>query len=157
MKIVKSTKTIFIKADSSEEFDQIVNDSMKGLIDPQLQIYGLYEGAITYQDIAVEDEEQKTIADLFEEAGCGAKCGECPFYQKPTDGRVKYTVCGSRKVSAGSRACDDYYLGRRGNVSAFRREDEGTRMGRRATGGLPGGVVADSVQQASRQDEVQSA
>ena len=118
MKIVKSTKTIFIKADSSEEFDQIVNDSMKGLIDPQLQIYGLYEGAITYQDIAVEDEEQKTIADLFEEAGCGAKCGECPFYEKPEDGRKKWTVCGNRKVNEESRACNEFYLGRRENAKA---------------------------------------
>lgn len=152
MKITRSTKTIFIEAESSAEFDQLVNESMKGLVDPQLQIYGLYKGAITYMSIEYEEDE-KTIADLFEEAGCGAKCGDCPFFKKPTDGRVKYVVCGKRRVSAKSRACDDYYLGRRANVSAFRREDEGIGLERRGSCGMSESVSASSLQQETRTDE----
>lgn len=152
MKIIRQRKTIFIEADSSAEFDQLVNESMKGLVDPQLQIYGLYKGAITYMSIEYEEDE-KTIADLFEEAGCGAKCGECPFFQKPTDGRVKYVVCGKRRVSEKSRACDDYYLGRRANVSTFRRETEGTGMERCGSRRVPEGVSAGSLQQETRTNE----
>lgn len=152
MKITRSTKTIFIEAESSAEFDQLVNESMKGLVDPQLQIYGLYKGAIAYRSIEIEDDE-KTIADLFEEAGCGAKCGDCPFFKKPTDGRIKHVVCGKRRVTEKSRACDDYYLGRRGNVSAFRREDEGTGLERRGLGGVSESVASGSVQQETRTDE----
>jgi len=152
MKIIRQKKTIFIEAESSAEFDQLVNESMKGLVDPQLQIYGLYKGAITYMSIEYEEDE-KTIADLFEEAGCGAKCGDCPFYKKPTDGRKKWTVCGKRRVNEKSKACDDYYLGRRGNVSAFRREDEGTGLERRGSGGMSEGVSTGGLQQETRTDE----
>ena len=156
MKITRSIRTIFIEADSSEEFDRLVNDSMKGLVDPTLQIYGLYKGAITYKEIVVEEDE-KTIADLFEEAGCGAKCGECPFFQKPTDGRVKYVVCGKRRVSEKSRACDDYYLGRRANVSAFRTEVEGNGLERRGSRRMSEDIAPGRVQQETRTDEDLSA
>ena len=152
MKITRSIRTIFIEADSSEEFDRLVNDSMKGLVDPTLQIYGLFKGAITYKEIVVEEDE-KTIADLFEEAGCGAKCGECPFFNKPTDGRVKYVVCGKRRVSEKSRACDDYYLGRRANVSAFRTETEGTGLERRGSRRMSEGIASGSLQQETRTNE----
>lgn len=152
MKITRSIRTIFIEADSSEEFDKLVNDSMKGLVDPTLQIYGLYKGAITYKEIVVEEDE-KTIADLFEEAGCGAKCGECPFFQKPTDGRKKWVVCGKRRVSEKSRACDDYYLGRRANVSTFRREAEGTGMERCGSRRVSEGIASSSLQQETRTNE----
>lgn len=117
MKITRSKRTIFIEATTSEEFDRMLNESLIGLVDATVQIYGLYKGAILYTEIVVED-EQKTIADMFEAAGCGKKCGDCPFYQKPADGRVKYTVCGKRRIYEGSRACDDYYLGRRTNAKA---------------------------------------
>lgn len=117
MKITRRKKTIFIKATSSEEFDRMLNESLIGLVDADVQIYGLYEGAILCTEIVVED-DRKTIADMFEEAGCGKTCGDCPFYERPKDGRFKYTVCGKRKISEGSRACDDYYLGRRTNAKA---------------------------------------
>ena len=108
----KETRIKYIEAMSSEEFERKMNDALKGLCEPTIQIYGKYEGAIIYTEHIYE--EEKTIADLFEEAGCGATCGECPMFTKPTDGRVKWVVCGNgRRVSEDYRACDSYYLERR--------------------------------------------
>lgn len=117
MKITREKKTIWVEAMNKWDFDAQLNESMEGLIDATVQVYGLYQAAILYTEITVQDED-KTIADLFEEAGCGARCGECPFYAKPTDKRIKWSVCGKRKINEGSRACDDYYLGRRKNAKA---------------------------------------
>lgn len=117
MKITREKRTIFIEAEDQWTFDRQLNENLKGKVDASVQIYGLFKGAILYTEMIVEEDEP-TIADLFERAGCGAYCKECPNYQKPTDGRVKYTVCHNRKISEESRACDDYYLGRRANAKA---------------------------------------
>lgn len=117
MKITRQKRSIFIEAPDQWSFEEQLNECLKDKTDAQVQIYGLFKGAILYTEMIVEDDEM-TIADLFEKAGCGALCGDCPNYNKPTDGRVKYTVCNNRKISEGSRACDDYYLGRRENAKA---------------------------------------
>ena len=110
-------KTIFIEAEDQLSFEEALNKNTRGLVDATVQIYGLFKCAILYTEIGYEDDE-KTIADLFEEAGCGATCGECPYYKKPTDKRVKYIHCKGRKIGEDSRACDDYYLERRENAKA---------------------------------------
>ena len=117
MKITRTRKSIFIEAESQKEFDRLMNEALEGLIDATVQIYGLYKGAVLYTDIEAE-EEQKTIAEMFEEAGLGKCCGDCPFYNAPEDGRVKWTACGDRRINKNSRACDGYYLGRRINAKA---------------------------------------
>lgn len=117
MKITREKRTIFIEAEDQWTFDRQLNENLKGKIDASVQIYGLFKGAILYTEMIVEEDEP-TIADLFERAGCGASCGECPMYRKPTDGRVRWTVCGNRKVNEESRACDAFYLGRREDAKA---------------------------------------
>lgn len=117
MKIIRQKRSIFIEADDQWAFDNKLNECLKGKMDATVQIYGLFKAAILYTEIDVEEDEP-TIAEMFEKAGCGAICGDCPNYQKPTDGRVKYTVCGNRKINEESRACDAFYLGRRENAKA---------------------------------------
>lgn len=117
MKITREKRSIFIEADDQKTFDKELNECLRGKTDATVQIYGLFKGAILYTEIEVEEDEP-TIAELFEKAGCGAKCGECPFYEKPEDGRKKWTVCGGRKVNEESRACNEFYLGRRENAKA---------------------------------------
>lgn len=117
MKITREKRTEFVKAEDQTTFEKKLNECLKGKVDAQVQIYGLYEGAVLYTEMVVEEDEP-TLADLFEKAGCGAKCGDCPNFKKPTDGRIKWTVCGGRKVNEQSRACDAFYLGRRENAKA---------------------------------------
>ena len=117
MKIIRQKRSIFIEAEDQKTFDNKLNECLKGKMDAQVQIYGLFKAAILYTEIEVEEDEL-TIAELFEKAGCGAFCGDCPNFIKPTDGRVKYTICGNRRINEGSRACDDYYLEGRKNAKA---------------------------------------
>ena len=115
MKVIREKKSIFIEAETNEEFERKINESLNGLVTPDVQVYGLYKAAILYDEVTYEDEE-KTITELFEEAGCGAKCSECPYFEKPTDGRKKWYKCtrGNRKVKEDSRACESYYLRKEG-------------------------------------------
>ena len=149
----KETRIKYIEAMSSEEFERKMNDALKGLSEPTIQIYGKYEGAIIYTEHIYE--EEKTIADLFEEAGCGATCGECPMFTKPTDGRVKYVVCGNgRRVSEDYRACDSYYLERRRNVPEVRRGNEEKTDGHGVSCGTARPYMVESVPQEKRTDTV---
>lgn len=154
----REKRTIFIEAESGKELEALMNETLKGLVNAQVQIFGKYEACIVYDEIICEEEE-KTIADLFEEAGCGAKCSECPYYTEPTDGRVKWTVCekAHRRVSKDSRACDSYYLERRNDVSEVRRDDEEERVGHQPLGGLHKVIVVEGIPQEKRRHRVLTA
>lgn len=117
MKIIRQKKSVFIEATNQWDFDKELNECLRGKIEATVQVYGLFKAAILYTELEIEEDEP-TIAEMFEKAGCGAKCGECPFYESPEDGRKKWTVCSGRKVNENSRACDAYYLGRRNNAKA---------------------------------------
>lgn len=149
----KLKKTIWIRATNGKEWDEMLNETMKGLVDAELHIYGLFEGAITHTEFITE--EEKTIADLFEEAGCGAKCEECPHFKSSEDGRVKWTVCGrNRKVTKSTRACDEFYLERRKSVPDTRRETERVGMERRGSCGVHKGITGSRLQQETRENEI---
>ena len=130
MKVTREKRTIFIKEQTNADFDRRLNESLKDLVNPEVQIYGMFECAILYDEITYE-EEQKTIADLFEEAGCGKKCADCPFFEKSEDQRRKWHKCTlkDRKTRADSRACDSYYLRKEGKseVPKVKRRDEEER------------------------------
>ena len=117
MKIIRQKKSVFIEAEDQKSFDKELNECLRGKMDATVQVYGLFKAAILYTELEVEEDEL-TLAEMFEKAGCGAICGDCPNYTKPADGRVKYTVCGNRKINEESRACDTFYLGRRKNAKA---------------------------------------
>lgn len=151
--IRKSKRTIFIEATTNEEFEKALNEALKGLNDPKVQIFGKYQCAILFNELIYE-EDHKTIADLFEEAGCGATCGDCPFYQEPTDKRKKYTVCNNRRIKEDSRACDSYYLGRRSDVSEIGRTDGGEAMDYGRSCEDPENGMVASIPQTQRQDSV---
>lgn len=144
----KEKRMIFIEAATGKEFEEKMNDTLKGLPDPEVQIFGKFEGCIIYTEHIYE--EEKTIAQLFEEAGCGAKCEDCPYYERPTDGRVKWTVCHGRKVKADSRACDSYYLERRNNVSVIGRKTEGAGLEDRGHGCSVEDITMEGISQEER-------
>ena len=53
MKITREKKTIWVEARNKWDFDAQLNESMEGLIDATVQVYGLYQAAILYTDITV--------------------------------------------------------------------------------------------------------
>lgn len=154
----REKRTLFIEAKSGKELEALMNESLKGLVNAQVQIFGKYEACIVYDEIICEEEE-KTIADLFEEAGCGAKCSECPHYAEPTDGRVKWTVCekAHRRVSKDSRACDSYYLERRKDVQQTGRTDERERVEHRPPCRVHEVFVVEGIPQEKRRHRVLTA
>jgi len=152
----KEKRLIYIEAATGKDFEEKMNKALKGLPDPEVQIYGKFEGVIIYTE-HIYEEEEKSIAQMFEEAGCGATCQECPYYTKPTDGRVKWTVCHGRKVKGSSKACDSYYLGRRKNVSKTGREAKGAGLEDGGHGSLTEDLTVESIPQTERRHSVLTA
>ena len=147
----KETRTKFIEATSKEAFEREMNEALKGLSDPKIQVYGKYAGAIIYTEHLYE-EDQRTVADFFEEAGCGASCSECSHFQQPKDGRVKWIICehAHRRVSGRTNACDFYYLERRNNVPETGTTNERDRLGHERAGELPENLVVEDIPQTER-------
>ena len=103
-----------ISAPNAEEFDSKLNKALsdfgtKGIryelrLAPELG----FTAFIVYKETFMIPE---TVADEFELGGEQHKCIECPFYVRPTDGRVKLTRC---SVTPGlhrkdSYCCDAFY------------------------------------------------
>lgn len=151
----KEKRTKFIKASTGREFEAVMNESLKGLMNPQVEIFGKYEGCIIYEEF-VYVEEEKSIADLFEEAGCGATCSECPLYKESKDGRVKWTVCEQehRRINKESRACDSFYLGRRKDVPSIGEEAEGKELEDHGLGRMPQDLSMEGLLQEEWKDSV---
>lgn len=103
-----------VSASCAEDFDRMLNKALtefgtKGVryelkLAPELG----FTAFIVYKESFRIPE---TIADEFELGGETHRCVECPFYVRPTDGRVKLTRC---SVTPGlhrkdSYCCDAFY------------------------------------------------
>ena len=98
-----------IVADTAEEFDLKMNAVLDAAFDPEI-IYKQGEKfcAIVKMPRVIE---HKCISEIYEERGEGHLCGECIYFDKPTDRRIKYTKCTHRShtVCYGDRACNLFY------------------------------------------------
>lgn len=92
---------------------------------------------------------QKTALDELEDAIGRHSCGECPFFEKPTDGRKKWTICEQgHRVTKDSRCCATYYQMRKEearDISKDQREDAGVRCEGRGCSGVAEGITASGV------------
>ena len=114
MLIQKSELVKTISANNAEDFDTKLNSKLQELgrkgiqytleLAPQLG----FTAFIRYKETFHVPE---TIADEFELGGETHRCIECPFYVRPTDGRVKYTRCSVTPGlhSRDSYCCDAFY------------------------------------------------
>ena len=109
----QSTRVKTIKSDDAFDFDSRLNSFTKQLdakgIPYEVQVNptaGLL-AFVTYKETIRIAED---IAEEYELAGERHFCGECLFYVRPTDGRVKNTRCANgRLTSKGSPCCDTFY------------------------------------------------
>lgn len=159
MKIIKNKRSIFIEAENNDEFERKLNESLKGLMNAEVQIYGLYQAAILYEEVSVE-EEVKTIAEMFESIGNGAMCSECPHFRESEDKRRRWHNCGldNKKVRKDTKACDIYYLerGEENEIPKVKRGDEKKKVeGSRSCKRIEDLIVLD-VRQDFRENTVQT-
>ena len=108
------TQTTYIQktivADTAEDFDNKMNALLAEANNPEI-FYRLaseqFCAIVKYQRVI----EHKTIGQRYEEMGEGHLCGECKYFEKPKDGRVKYTRCchNNGSVYYGRKACDFFY------------------------------------------------
>jgi len=98
-----------IVADTAEEFDLKMNAVLDAAFDPEI-IYKQGEKfcAIVKMPRVIE---HKCISEIYEERGEGHLCGECIYFDKPKDKRIKYTRCTHCKAEVyyGRRACEMFY------------------------------------------------
>lgn len=102
-----------IKSDDPFDFDSRLNSFMRSLdakgIPYEVQVNPT-AGLLAF----VTWKEMKQVAEnVYEEyllANELHNCGECPFYVRPTDGRVKNTRClNGHLTSKGSPCCEEFY------------------------------------------------
>lgn len=109
----KSTKVKTIMSNDAFDFDSRLNGFIKQLdakgIPYEVQVNptaGLL-AFVTYKETIRVAED---IREEYELAGERHFCGECPFYVRPTDGRVKNTRCvNGHLTSKGSPCCEEFY------------------------------------------------
>lgn len=122
MLIRRSKKVKTITATNAFDFDTALNAFTDGL-DRQGIAYTLSvkpeAGLLAFVEYEVETRLPQNAKDEYELLGETHKCIECPFYVRPTDGRVVYTHCllvksevdrtVGRLTSADSDCCEQFY------------------------------------------------
>ena len=114
MLIRRSKKVKTITATNAFDFDTALNAFTDGL-DRQGIAYTLSvspsAGLLAFVEYEVETKVPQNAKDEYELLGESHKCIECPFYVRPTDGRVKYTKCPitNKLTDADSWCCDSFY------------------------------------------------
>lgn len=129
--IYQSGKRIEVVAEATPDaFAKQLNSRLAAL-DKARQKYELQfnhqMGFCAYLVIDQVNEIPETIEDEFELAGEKHTCGDCPFWQHPKDGRVKYTRCEITPGihGSGSPCCAEFYARLyRGEIELPGKEEE---------------------------------
>ena len=99
---------------TAADFEERMNESLYGLVDPEITFYPSipFTAVITFRasrDIA-ED-----VLEMFEMVDGGHHtCSECPYFVVPEDKRKVWSDCSksNTKTRADSRCCEKYYVSR---------------------------------------------
>lgn len=111
-KTYEGVKTI--SANNAEDFDRELNHALQGLAAQGISYTMQLAPQLGYTAFIVYKKDQhipETIEDEFKLGGERHFCIECPFYVRPTDGRVKHTRC---PITPGlhrkdSECCNEFY------------------------------------------------
>lgn len=95
--LTRETKHIeIVVAESAEQFKHDLNKLFLSLaergVNYELQT-DISKGFIAYVIYTESADIPETIGEQFEAGGEKHVCIECPFFERPTDGRRKYTRC----------------------------------------------------------------
>ena len=109
-----TTKYKVIKSEDAFEFESRLNGFLQSLDNSGIE----YEvqtnptaGLLAFVAYKVRVQIPEGLKDEYEMAGEKHVCIQCPFYVRPTDGRVKNTRCPihDRLVDRNSACCDMFY------------------------------------------------
>ena len=103
-----------ISSTDAFEFESRLNGFLQGLDAQGIQYEvqtnptaGLLAFVIYKERVNIPEDTKEE----YEMAGERHYCIECPFYDRPTDGRIKYTRCklSNKLTRRDSSCCDDFY------------------------------------------------
>ena len=110
----KGQRVEIIDGISAGDFQEKLNRKLEELdirgikYDMQLSPQTGFLAYIVYEN---ETRIVETIKDEFEIRGEKHTCIECPYFVRPTDGRIKYTRCGAGQgiCKRDSACCEQFY------------------------------------------------
>lgn len=110
----KAKKFKAISEKDAFEFEVKINAALDALIAkgivPDIE-FNHNMGHCAYLMWTEETQIPENAKDEYELLGERHKCIECPYYIRPTDGRIKYTRCPviDFKVGADNSCCEQFY------------------------------------------------
>ena len=114
MLVRKSKKIKTISASDPFEFDARLN-SFTDDLDRRGIAYTVAvnpaAGLLAFVEYQVTVQVPENAKDEYDLMGERHSCIECPYFVRPTDGRVRYTKCPHTEAlaTADSNCCDDFY------------------------------------------------
>ena len=114
MQYTNGKRVRIIAAAGAEEFQEKLNKELEALDKSKAKYELTFNREVGYCAYLVIEKVNlipETVADEFELAGESHNCLECPFWQHPTKGNVKYTRCEITPGLHGAKspACDRFY------------------------------------------------
>lgn len=127
MRTKKLIQIEVVCVDDPETFQQRVNAALSRHENPKL-IFDKLKSFTAYIVYEIHKDAPETMLELYEmldESG-GAECGECPYFERIIDGRVKWHNCTLHKsrTREDSRACEEFYKMRREEAKRLTAEYE---------------------------------
>lgn len=114
MRTTTQTRVKVIAASGPDEFEEKLNAVLEELGEQGAShelTFNLNVGFCAYITYTVTKRTPTTAREIMEEKGQRLTCRECPHYQIPMQGNVKYTYCGicDGRVKGTTDACDWFY------------------------------------------------
>ena len=108
------TRASIVAASTADEFEAKLNKMFESLDRQRIKYEVKFPEGLGFCAYIVKEHKMilpETIADEFELAGERHTCVDCPYWQHPTDGRVKYTRCEVTPGIHGAKSpcCDAFY------------------------------------------------
>lgn len=111
MRTEERTATRVITADSGKEFERLLNEALKDCSRVERIEFNYKMGHCAYILYKYDEKILESVKDRYVLDGDLYRCGECPFYVAPDDGRKKYGFCNHIHDSASGKddACTWFY------------------------------------------------
>ena len=92
----KFSMQLTIETSSATEFDEKVNQAVREHATDNVEVIRRLDVSGTHCAYVVWEEEVKKPEDARDRLslkGLHVKCGDCPFFELPSDKRIKYVKC----------------------------------------------------------------
>ena len=109
MKVKQKKRVRVIDGADARDFEDVLNEVLDAISDPDIT-FDRNRPFLAYVTFTETIEIPESVQDAYEMRGEYHFCGECPYWEKPTDRRIKYDYCDlGEKVGEKTAACDLFY------------------------------------------------